>query len=118
MSEPARILYCHCAYARVVPAEVRSAVLERLSASGVAFHVVPDLCEMSARKDPALKHIAEAGDVRIAACFPRAVRWLFHAAGAPLPDERVTILNMRQQGANEIISQLLPEETPQPDQPS
>jgi hypothetical protein len=52
MSEPPRILYCHCAYAQVVPKEVKEAVLRRLSESGVAFEAVADLCELSARQDP------------------------------------------------------------------
>ena len=83
-----RLVYCHCAYAKAVPDAVKREVLRRLSASGVSFDAVPDLCEMSARKDPALARLVDAagGDqpVRIAACFPRAVRWLFHAAGSPL----------------------------------
>ena len=53
-TEPLRILYCHCAFARVVPAEVRNDVLARLAASAVEFEAVPDLCEMSARRDPRL----------------------------------------------------------------
>lgn len=58
----APILYCHCAYAQVVPPEVKTAVLEALSASGVSFEAVPDLCEMSARRDPGLAQIASAAD--------------------------------------------------------
>ncbi len=89
-----RLLYCHCAYAQVVPVETKSRVLEGLSASGVSFDAVPDLCEMSARRDPALAQIASSGDATIVACYPRAVRWLFSAAGCALP-ETVRILNMR-----------------------
>jgi hypothetical protein len=101
-----RMLYCHCAFARVVPAEVKERVLEALAGSGRAFDAVPDLCEMSARRDPKLRELAEGGGVRIAACFPRAVRWLFSAAGSPLPDSGVEILNMREQPADQIISRL------------
>jgi hypothetical protein len=51
MSTPARrILYCHCAFAKVVPTEVKSAVLEGLSRANVEFEAVPDLCEMAARR--------------------------------------------------------------------
>src|SRR5216117_3454078 len=84
VTEAIRILYCHCKYAQVVPAEVKEEVLESLASSGMAFDAVPDLCEMSARSDPKLKELAAAGSVRIAACYPRAVKWLFAAAGAPL----------------------------------
>ena len=38
-----RILYCHCAYANVVPAATKAAVLEGLSAANVEFDAVPDL---------------------------------------------------------------------------
>ncbi|MBI4606716.1 MAG: hypothetical protein HY721_32535 [Planctomycetes bacterium] len=103
-----RLLYCHCAYAKVVPPEVKAEVLRRLSESGAAFDAVPDLCDMSARKDPALARIAGSGATRIAACYPRAVKWLFHAAGAPLPAEGVEILNMRTQSAGEVLERLVP----------
>jgi hypothetical protein len=106
-SGPAKIVYCNCSYARVVPAETKNEVLSKLCASGVAFDSVADLCEMSARKDPALDRIAGGGNVKIAACFPRAVKWLFHAAGAPLPENGVDVLNMREQSADEIVPLLL-----------
>lgn len=108
-AEPARILFCNCTYAKVVPPEVKAEVLKRLCASGVAFDAVPDLCDMSARKDPALGRIAGNGCMRIAACYPRAVKWLFHAAKAPLPKEGVEVLNMRTQSADEVIGRLLPQ---------
>jgi hypothetical protein len=60
---------------------------------------------MSARKDPALVSIA-AGDVTIAACYPRAVNWLFAAAGAPLDAERAKILNMRVETAEAVLDAL------------
>ena len=111
MPTPTRILYCHCAYAQVVPAETKAAVLDQLSTSGVSFEAVPDLCEMSARRDPGLARIASCGDSTIVACYPRAVRWLFSAAAAPLP-EGARILNMRVADAPEILSRLdLPVET-------
>src|SRR5215210_8904044 len=95
MENTRRILYCHCAYAQVVPKAVKEEVLRLLGESGVAFDAVADLCEMSARRDPALKQLAAGGDVKIAACYPRAVKWLFHAAGAPLPEAGVDVVNMR-----------------------
>src|SRR4051812_11083713 len=101
-----RIVYCNCSFARVLAPEVKTAVLEGLASSGVAFDAVPDLCEMSARKDPALVQISE-GDVTIAACYPRAVRWLFSAAGAPLDAERATILNMRSDSAESVLNSLV-----------
>jgi hypothetical protein len=108
MTAPAapRILYCNCSYAKVVPNEVKEAVLRKLCESGAAFDAVADLCDMSARRDPALKKLVEGGAVRIVACYPRAVRWLFHAAGAPLPKEGVEVLNMREQTADAVVGAL------------
>ena len=101
-----KILYCHCAYARVVPDAVKQDVLAQLAASDVEFEAVPDLCEMSARKDPRLPRLA-AQQTQIVACYPRAVKWLFSAAGAPLPAEGVTVLNMREQNAGDIVQTIL-----------
>ena len=106
MSQPC-ILYCHCQYAQVVPKDVKEQVLRRLCESGVAFDAVADLCEMSARKDPALKQLAANGTVKIAACFPRAVKGLFHQCNADLAADRTQVLNMRTQLAEEIVAALL-----------
>ncbi len=106
MATPARILYCHCAYAQVVPKEVKEAVLKNLCDSGAAFEAVADLCEMSARQDPALKQLADGGAVKVAACYPRAVKWLFAAAKAPLPLDQVEVLNMRVQNAADVTAAL------------
>lgn len=102
-----RILYCHCAYAKVVPTDVKTAVLDRLAAAGVDFEAVPDLCEMAARGDERLAEFARDGSVRIAACYPRAVRWLFASAAAPLRETDVRIFNMRTQTADEICEGIL-----------
>jgi hypothetical protein len=103
---PPTILYCHCQYAQVVPKEVKEAVLRKLCDSGVAFEAVADLCEMAARRDPALQRLASGGPVKIAACFPRAVKWLFHQANAPLALDATEVLNMRVQPADEITAKL------------
>ena len=111
-TQEARIVYCNCTYARVVPEQVKTEVLARLSQSGAAFDAVADLCEMSARKDPALARLAAAAPVRIIACYPRAVRGLFHAAAASLGADQVKILNMRDTAATDIIKQALPASLP------
>ena len=110
MTTPPRILYCNCTYAQVVPKEVKESVLKSLCESGVAFDAVADLCEMSARRDPALQRLAEGPGVKIAACYPRAVKWLFSAAQAPLRPTATEVLNMRVQTAQEIVSELLTSE--------
>jgi hypothetical protein len=103
---PPRILYCHCQYSQVVPRETKETVLRGLCESGVAFEAVADLCEMAARRDPALARLAAGGGVKIAACFPRAVKGLFHQAGADLPLGGAEVLNMRTQPAAEVLAGL------------
>ena len=80
--------------------------MEHLADSDVPFEAVADLCEMSARKDPSLQRLAQSGDIKIAACYPRAVRWLFESAKAPLSEE-AEIYNMREQKAGEISREML-----------
>jgi hypothetical protein len=106
---PLRILYCHCAFARVVPVDVKTGVLSALAASPTEFDAVPDLCEMSARRDPRLAELAATDLLRIAACFPRAVHGLFEAAGCRLP-ESARVLNMRTDSADKIAAELLGEQ--------
>lgn len=111
VTECPRILYCHCAYSQVVPKAVKEEVLQRLSDSGVAFDAVADLCEMSARGDSELIQLAQGDNVKIAACYPRAVRWLFSAAGAPLGDG-VEVINMRTEEADVVSAALLGDNCP------
>jgi len=105
MSE--RILYCHCAYAKVVPADVKAAVLDGLAEAGVEFDAVPDLCELAAHGADELRDIVATGPLRIAACYPRAVKWLFASAQAPLPDAGVRIWNMRLEQPGAIVAGLI-----------
>jgi hypothetical protein len=105
--QASRILYCHCAYAKVVPPEVKAAVLTGLSEANVDFDAVPDLCDMAAHGDSRLRDLAAGGPLKIAACYPRAVKWLFAAAGAELPERTVRIWNMRVEPAEAIIDGLL-----------
>ena len=106
MDEKRRIVYCHCAYADVVPAERKAGVLRGLAAARARVVAVPDLCELAARGDPLLARIAAEPPVVIVACYERAVRWLCAAAGAPLPEDGVEILNMRALGAAELALRL------------
>jgi hypothetical protein len=111
MSEKRPILYCRCAYAKVLPEEVKDQVLARLIDSDQPFESVSDLCEMSARKDPGLVPLSQQPGLRIVACYPRAVKWLFSAAGAPLDSNemktgQIEILNMRIESADAVCSKL------------
>jgi len=110
MADKPRILFCHCNYAQVVPEEVKAGVLQSLCKSGQAFEAVADLCEMAARRDPALKRLA-AGEtpVKIAACYPRAVKWLFGGCQAPLGADRTEVVNMRELSAKDAACAMLEE---------
>lgn len=105
-----KILYCRCAYAGVIRDDVKNEVLRGLCDSGQSFDSVADLCEMSARKDPQLKELVARSPLKIAACHKRAVKWLFHSAGADLPDDdSVRILNMRDEPVENVLDELLQE---------
>jgi hypothetical protein len=106
-----RIIYCHCAFAQVIPKDVKLGVLQRLSQSGRDFECVPDLCELSARRDPLLQQLVQETPVRIAACFQRAVQGLFTAAGSPLPATGVEVVNMRVLKEDEAFKALIDEVT-------
>ncbi len=106
MSDTPRILYCHCNYAQVVPPETKAAVLGKLCESGAAFDAVADLCEMAARKDPALKRLADGGPVKIAACYPRAVKWIFGGVGCRLNNDTTEVLNMRVETPEDVVDAL------------
>jgi hypothetical protein len=108
-----RILYCHCAYARIVPVETKVAVLKGLASRDVEFDAVPDLCEMAARKDPKLRELGEGdGPLRIAACYPRAVKWLVASAGLNIDRDNVVILNMRTESSDRVLERLLAADEP------
>lgn len=106
MSEKTKIIYCRCAYYQIIPDNVKSAVLDALKNAGVEFEAVPDLCRMCADHDPTLKLWAKADAIKIIACYPRAVKWLFHFGGAPLPQEGVEFLNMRTDSIEKITSSI------------
>ena len=107
-----RVIFCSCAYFDVIPQTSKTRILGSLQASAVPTESVADLCGMAARRDPRLRVWAQADSLAIVACYPRAVRWLFNAAGAPLDDRRVRFFNMRTQSPDEIIAALLPEPLP------
>jgi len=77
-----------------------------LSDAGQEIEAVSDLCGLAAQRDSRLQHWAAAPGLVVVACFPRAVRWLFHAAGATPSQERVRFFNMRTQTPKEIVSSI------------
>jgi NAD-dependent dihydropyrimidine dehydrogenase PreA subunit len=110
-----RIVYCDCAHARVIPPATKAAVRAHIDNSGTAVTCVPDLCELSARRDPQLKALADGRPVLIVACYERAVRGLFEAAGAPLPESGVRVANMRADSVDAITARIASTVTEPPD---
>lgn len=92
---PPRLLLCQCRHARVLPQAGLDAVFQSANAAGLETTIVPDLCELAAGKDPLLKSLSQAPALRIAACHPRAVRWLFAAAAATLDLQTTEIIDLR-----------------------
>ena len=105
----AHILYCHCAFARIVPDDTKNEVLAGLARAGVAFDAVPDLCQMAAAGDPRLAELAANGPLCIAACYPRAVKWLFASAGVNIQEQGAVIHNMRVSSPADVLKQVLGE---------
>ncbi len=110
MNHPTQILYCRCAKTAVVPGETRRAVDEALAGRADAM-VVDDFCAIAERRDPRLAELVAGERLIVVACHPRAVRWLFHWAGAPLDETKVVFLDMRKQSAPEILAVLAGKES-------
>lgn len=103
------IIYCDCAYTRLIPEETKRGVLQILTEANLDFQTVPDLCQLAATQDPLLASIATKANLKILACYPRAVRWLFYSAGAPLrhdAGEDVEIFNLRESSVEDVVGRL------------
>ncbi len=101
------VVFCGCAHYETIPQAVKGQVFTSLRDAGIAVEAIPDLCGMAAGRHPRLRHWAQADPLVVVACFPRAVRWLFEAAGAPLDPERTRLFNMRTQSPEEIARELI-----------
>jgi len=104
------VLFCNCVHYDVISQAAREQILDSLGHSGIAFEAVADLCGLAANRDPRLREWAQAPSLAVVACFPRAVRWLFQAAGVPLSEDQVQFFNMRTQSPDEIARELMKDE--------
>jgi len=92
---------------------IRQAVLEGLTRAGVVFEAVPDLCKLAADKALCLKDWASSDALTVIGCFPRTIRWLFHAGGASLDNSfDLMCLNMHTQSAEAILAAVLERTSP------
>ncbi len=88
------ILYCNCSFKNLIPEERKQKDREVLKTAEADVIAVSDLCQLAAQRDPRLSELAATSNLTIAACYPRAIRWLFQWAGSPLRDD-VHIVNLR-----------------------
>jgi NAD-dependent dihydropyrimidine dehydrogenase PreA subunit len=101
-----KTIYCNCAYYQFISEDVKERVLTALQSSGEDFEAVPDLCRLCAEKDERLQGWAKEDSLRIIACYPRTIKWLFSSGGAPLSQEGVEFLNMRTDSVEKILTSL------------
>jgi NAD-dependent dihydropyrimidine dehydrogenase PreA subunit len=101
--DKAKILFCNCSHMNAVPDDTRARVLGALDAADVDLTAVDDLCRLAAVRDESLADFA-AGELVVIACRPRAVRWLFAAAGVTLDESRVRFFNMHEDSPEEITA--------------
>jgi Pyruvate/2-oxoacid:ferredoxin oxidoreductase delta subunit len=97
------VVYCDCAYTQIVPQAAKARIQKHLAESRIPYQFVTDLCELAARRDPQLSEMLKGRDVVIVACHARAVTGLLRAAGVDPAPTKVTVLNMRERSADEII---------------
>ncbi len=105
MSQPL-VIVCQCASGQAQLQKTALAVCDALHSAGVEFQAVTDLCALAATRDPLLGEIAGRDGIRIVACQPRAVKWLFVAGAAPLREDAV-VCNMRMDDAGCIVIALV-----------
>ena len=93
-------LVCSCSQRGLIPPASVAAVCSELAAQGWQTKVVPDLCEMATQTPTALREMAETHDFLVAACRPRAARWLLHRAGVPRPVSQIQFQDLRPRSAD------------------
>jgi Pyruvate/2-oxoacid:ferredoxin oxidoreductase delta subunit len=105
MSKSTQIIFCSCAYSKVIPEQVREQVLSALKDWEAAIEIVDDLCGLAVRNRQTLRQWSRTENLLIVACYERAVKCLFERAGAALASES-RFFNMRTQKAEDIIQSL------------
>lgn len=102
MSQTHKIVCCRCEHYHIVSEQVSS----RIADAGIECLSVPDLCQLAADKAPILKEWSQTDNLSIVACHPRAIKWLFQTADAPLDESKVTYYNARTGDTDKIIDSL------------
>ena len=109
------VIYCDCAYTDTIDTQAKETVLRGLVQNKIPYKAVPDLCKLSADKDPRLREWTHQKNVHVIACFKRTVSCLFNYANAPVENNMITVYNMRTDTASAIIAQIKEHIDPAPD---
>lgn len=104
------VVFCNCSYSDIISDTVKTEVCIGLKDSGMDCLFIDDLCGAAALKNNSLDTIREYDKVSIVACFPRAAKWLLHAAGISLEGKDVQYFNMRNSDSKTILSAILGDE--------
>lgn len=110
------VLFCHCAYSQVISESIKQQVLEGLREAGCAFSEVADLCELAARRDSLFQQLGETQNLKIIACYPRTMKWLFDASGSTMPPD-TEIFNMRTDLPENILRKINSADTESKNEP-
>lgn len=100
------ILYCKCDGNEQVDTETRDKIADFLAVSGLEYVEVADFCEQVASTAPLIEELNAKSSLAVIACFPRALEWLFYAAGIGIKDKNITFFNLREQDADTVINEL------------
>ena len=108
MPQNTKVILCQCAHSEGIEQATKHAVLDALTQANVAFETVPDLCKLAAHKSLCLKQWTKSKSLIVIGCFPRTIKWLFHAGDAPLvADFELTCLNMHTLTPDAIVQAVL-----------
>jgi len=87
MPHTSNILLCRCTRSHKVADAAYNRIADGLTTAGIPFLSASDLCGAAAAANGPMLHWARLPGLRVVACYPRAVRWLFHRAGAALTND-------------------------------
>ena len=113
MAELPRILLCDCHNARNGLSTLADALADELARRGRPADVrAADLCRLAAAEPGRLADLLNGGRWHVAACAPRALRWVLHRAGIDAAAHR--LVDLRDAPPSELAERLLDGAAPHP----
>jgi len=95
------VLICRCTGAGVLDADAVQRTVELLAGGEIEVTEIDDLCRLAADSNPLFDRLSDLPALAVAACHPRAVRWLLEAAGARLSEETTCFVDLRTPGSGD-----------------